>query len=91
MNAMSARLSDKEIAMNMIKDSKHTLSSMSMALMETTNLQLRDMMTNHFMQSVNEHYALSDLAISKNWYMAHVVPQEQLRSHLLMMQQTANL
>lgn len=88
MNTISTRLSDRDIAMNMVKDSKQTLSAMSMALMEITNPQLRDMMTKHFMESVNEHYALSDLAISKKWYMAHMTPQEQLRSHLLMMQQT---
>jgi len=48
------------------------------------------MMTKHFMESINEHYVLSDLAISKKWYMAHMTPQEQLRIHLLMMQQSAN-
>ncbi|HML34619.1 spore coat protein [Sporomusa sphaeroides] len=80
-------LTDRDIVMNMLKDSKFALNSMSMALMETTNSQLRDIITNDFMASINEHYALSDLAISKQWYMAYLTPQEQLRNQLLLMNQ----
>lgn len=88
MNQLSnTNVMDRDIAMNMIKDSKHALCSMSMALMETSNHQLRDMMTKHFMASVQEHYALADFAIAKGWYMAHNTPQQQLRSHLTQQQQ----
>lgn len=91
MNQQSATLSDRDIAMNMLKDSKFALSSMSMALMETTNPQMRKMMTSHFMASVAEHYALSDLAIAKKWYMAPLPAQEQLRINLMSMQQMSGL
>ena len=84
-------MTDRDIAQNMLKDSKFALSSMSMALMETTNSQLRNMMTNHFMASVTEHYKLSDLSIAKKWYMAHLPPQEQLKNSLANSQQSFNL
>lgn len=81
---MTNNLTDRDIAMNMIKDSKHNLSAMSMALMETTDHKLREMLTNHFLASVNEHYALSDLVIKKDWYLAYQTPQEQLQNHFMM-------
>ena len=83
-------MTDRDIVQNMLKDSKFALSSMSMALMETTNSQLRNMMTNHFMASITEHYTLSDLAIAKNGYMAHLPTQEQLKNSLANSQQSFN-
>lgn len=71
-------MSDKDIASDMLKDSKFGVSMLSMAAAEATNPQLRQLINGQLTASVNEHHRLSDIAIKKGWYKPYPSPQEQL-------------
>lgn len=73
-------LTDKDIASDMLKDSKFGITSVSMAAAEATNSELRKMLNGHLTATINEHHRLSDLAINKDWYKAFDTPQQQLKS-----------
>lgn len=79
-NVMGNNLTDKDIASDMLKDSKFGITSISMAAAEATNSELRKMLNIHLTASINEHHRLSDMAINKNWYKAFDTPQQQLKS-----------
>ncbi|MEW9097232.1 MAG: spore coat protein [Clostridiaceae bacterium] len=49
---------------------------------ETTNHQLRQMLTSQLNSCINDHFKLSDMVISKGWYPAYDSPQEQIIKEL---------
>lgn len=73
-------LKDKDIAQDMIKDSKFAVTSLSTAAAEAVNPKLRDMLREQLDKAVNEHFELSDMVIGKGWYPAKDQPIEQLRN-----------
>jgi similar to spore coat protein len=75
----NAALKDKDIAFDMIKDSKFGLTSLTLALAEATNPELRRMLTEQLNTCIAEHHRLSDIAINKDWYKAYAAPMEQIR------------
>lgn len=77
-------LGDQTIGSDMIKDSKFAVFSLAKALTETANPQLRQLLTNQLITSVQQHHQLSDLVIAKDWYKPFLVPQEQLGEELRM-------
>lgn len=72
-------LSDKDIALDMLKDSKFNISTLSKAATEAVNPQLRQILNSQLSTSINEHYQLSDILISKNWYPAYADPNQQVK------------
>lgn len=73
-------LADKDIAQDMIKDSKFAVTSLSAAAAEAVNPELRDMLRGQLDKAVTEHFELSDIVINKGWYPAQDEPMEQLRN-----------
>lgn len=74
------KLSDKDIAMDVLKDSKFGVESLSVAVSEAVDPQLRNMLSGQLTSAVNEHFKLSDMLIKKGWYPAYDSPDQQLRS-----------
>lgn len=72
-------LSDKDICADMLKDSKCTIESVVRAAAESTNPQIRQLLSRQITNCLQNHYQLSDLAIRKNWYPAYQDPQQQMQ------------
>lgn len=64
------QLVDKDIAQDMIKDSKFCSTSLSAAATEAINPKLRTMLKQQLDNVVTEHFELSDMVINKGWYNA---------------------
>ncbi|MBD7910498.1 MULTISPECIES: spore coat protein [Clostridium] len=73
------KLTEKDIAQDMIKDSKFGVTSLTGAVAEATNPELREMLKSQLDKAVSEHFELSDILINKNWYPAYDGPAEQLK------------
>lgn len=73
-------LDDKDIALDMIKDSKFAVTSLSAAAAEAVNPELREMLRGQLDKAITEHFELSDMIISKGWYPVQDQPMEQLRN-----------
>lgn len=72
-------LSDRDMALDMLKDSKFGVTALSGAAGESINPDLRNMLRSQLDTAVREHFELSDMMIRKGWYPAFDSPQEQLR------------
>ncbi|WP_246582641.1 spore coat protein [Clostridium mobile] len=75
-------MDDKDIALDALAASKTDISLLSKVIPETTNHQLRQMLTNQLNSCINDHFKLSDMVISKGWYPAYATPQDQLKNDL---------
>lgn len=75
-------LTDKDIASDMLKDSKFSVTSVARAATESTNPQVREIVSRQLNACVNMHYQLSDLMIRKDWYPAYDSPGHQLQSQM---------
>ncbi|WP_160690673.1 spore coat protein [Clostridium sp. C2-6-12] len=73
------KLNDKDIALDMIKDSKFGATSLSAAVAEAVNPELRTMLKQQLDKSITEHFDLSDIVIDRGWYPAQEQPMEQLQ------------
>jgi similar to spore coat protein len=76
----NATLTEKDIAQDMIKDSKFAVTSLSAAAAEAVNPELREMLRSQLDKAVDEHFELSDMVIDRGWYPAQAEPIEQLRT-----------
>lgn len=76
----SLRLSEKDIAFDMLKDSKFGITSLAMATSETVNPELRQILDRQLTAAVAEHHELSDIALKKSWYPAYDDPTQQLKN-----------
>lgn len=59
------KLTEKDIALDLMISSKTAITTLTKVLAETTNSQLRDTLKNELTTCVNSHYRLSDIAINK--------------------------
>lgn len=78
----NASMTDKDIARSLITESKHDITSLSKAALESTNPQLRNILTKQLNSCMTDHFKLSDLAIEKNWYDAYGSPEQQLQKSM---------
>jgi similar to spore coat protein len=69
-------LTEKDIALDMLKDSKFGLTGLTMALAESSNPQLRQMLGTQLNNCVASHHKLSDIAINKGWYQVYTFPMQ---------------
>ncbi len=79
-NDNTTTLTEKDIAQDMIKDSKFTVTSLSAAATEAVNPELREILRCQLDKAVTEHFNLSDMVINKGWYQAQDEPIEQLKN-----------
>lgn len=75
-------LSDKDIALDMLIGSKFEIEALAKTITETTNPQLRQMLTSQLNMNINEHFRLSDMAINNKWYDAYATPQQQVQQDI---------
>lgn len=75
----NSKLESKEIAADMLKDSKYGITSLASATAEAVNPQLRNMLGQQLDKAVTEHFELTDMVIKKGWYPAFDEPIEQIR------------
>lgn len=73
------KLEGKDIAQDMIKDSKFGVTSLAAAAAEAVNPELREMLAQQLNNAIDEHFELSDMVINKGWYPAHDEPIEQVK------------
>jgi Spore coat protein len=72
-------LNDKDIALDMLVGSKFRIEALAKTITETTNPQLRQMLSGQLNMSINEHFRLSDIAINNQWYNVQATPQQQVQ------------
>lgn len=75
---MDNMLGDRDIASDMLKDSKFGVISLSKAISITTNPQLREFLQNELLTAINQHHRLSGIATEKEWYKPFMAPKEQV-------------
>lgn len=73
-------MNDRDIALNMLASSKAGVGMLSAALVETTNPELRQMLSSQLTASISGHFQLSDMAIRNGWYNAYDQPLEQIHA-----------
>jgi similar to spore coat protein len=78
-NKDNSGLSDKDIALDMLIGSKFRIEALAKTITETSNPQLRQMLTGQLNMNINEHFRLSDIAINNQWYNVHATPQQQVQ------------
>ena len=71
------KLESKDIAQDMIKDSKFGVTSLTAA--EAVNPGLRQIIGQQLDKAVSEHFELTDILIRKGWYPAYDEPVEQIK------------
>ncbi|AQR97751.1 MULTISPECIES: spore coat protein [Clostridium] len=76
----NAALTEKDIAQDMLKDSKFAVTSLASAAAEAINPELRDMLRTQLDKAVSDHFELSDMIVDRGWYPAKDEPIEQLRN-----------
>ena len=74
----SSLLDNKDVALDMLSSSKAGVGMLAATIVETTNPQLRQMLTSELTAAINGHFTLSDMAIQKGWYDAFSNPQQQI-------------
>ncbi|MDR7856475.1 spore coat protein [Tissierella sp.] len=74
----TSTLDDRDLALNLLASSKAGVGMLSAAIVETTNPQLRQMLTAQLTAGINGHFQLSDMAIENGWYNAYDEPKEQI-------------
>jgi len=82
MTTTKVSLNDKDIVNDMLKDSKFTIHSLSVALGEATSSEFREKLVNQMNSCIDEHFQLSDIAIQKKWHHPSLPPDQQLQKEL---------
>ncbi|SDE00605.1 spore coat protein [Sporomusa acidovorans] len=85
-NVTNATLGDKDIASDMLKDSKFAVTSLAMMVTEISNPEVRTTLAKQLTSSVQMHQRLSDMLIHKEWYKPYASPQQQLSQDVHMTQ-----
>lgn len=77
-NALSA----KEMADDLLKDSKFSILSLATAATEASHPDVRTLLSQKLLSAIDQHYRLADLATRNDWYLPHASPEEQLMHDL---------
>lgn len=67
-NGSSPSYGDKEIAEDILKDSKYMISALAKASLETVNPELRKTVDTELTEDINQHHLLADMMVKKSWY-----------------------
>lgn len=76
------KLTEKDIAMDLLNSSKASIGTLAKVLTETANPNLREVLKTELTNCVNSHHRLSDLVVTKGWYDAYGNPNQQLQTEL---------
>jgi len=75
----TTEMTEKDFALDMLKDSKFNLNARAMAITETANPQLREVLKQQFNAVVQDHFKLVDLSVQNDWYLPRLAPNEQIQ------------
>ncbi len=75
---MDNMLGDRDIASDMLKDSKFAVISLAKAVSNATNPAWREFLQNELLTSIMRHQQLAGLAAEKDWYKPFLAPQDQV-------------
>ena len=78
-NSETTEMMEKDVALDMLKDSKFILNTMAMAVTETTNPKLREILKKQLNEVVQNHFRLVDLSVQNSWYLPRLAPIEQVK------------
>ena len=78
-NAGTNQLTDKMLALDMIKDSKYCILGLAKASTEASHAELREFVDRTLTDCVQDHYQLTDMMMIKGWYHPNNL-KEQLQS-----------
>ncbi|WP_160677825.1 spore coat protein [Clostridium sp. C8-1-8] len=78
-NSGNTKLSDKDIALDLLAMSKNDIGMLSKVIPETTNPEVRQLLSTQLNACIASHFKLSDMLITKGWYNAYGTPQEQIK------------
>ena len=70
-------LGEQDIASDVLKDSKFSIIALAKAVTETTNPELKAIMINQLLTTIDQHHQLSDLVASRDWFKPFSTPQQQ--------------
>ncbi|EGW39682.1 spore coat protein [Desulfosporosinus sp. OT] len=76
----TTEMTEKDVALDMLKDSKFVLNTIAMAVTETTDSKLREILKKQLNEVVQNHFRLVDLSVQNNWYLPRLSPIEQVKS-----------
>jgi similar to spore coat protein len=71
-------LTKKDIAIDMLIDSKSRITALAKFAAKAINPELRKMLNSQLDSAIKDHFELADIAIRKGWYPAFDTPEEQL-------------
>lgn len=71
-------LSERDIATDMLKDSKFSIMSLAQSISEVQHPLLRQKLKQQLLNGIRDHHAISDLALGKGWYKPLLTPAAQL-------------
>ncbi len=74
--AMGMKPEDRVIAEGLLTAAKLKAMAYCTAVLETTNPDLRRLLTTHLTDALAEHERCTRLAIERGWYKAHATPDE---------------
>lgn len=74
-------ITDQVIASELLNTLKASIKNQALALTEISTTDIRNMMMQHFNDTVNAHGRLTDLMIQRGWYQAYN-PSAQIHSDL---------
>lgn len=75
-------LSERDIASDMLKDSKFTVRMLAEAVTAVSHAELRQLLFKKLNAAVDHHYQLSDLVMKKEWYKPYLAPEQQIAMDL---------
>lgn len=81
-NQGQSNLSEKDIALDMLAMSKNDIGMLAKVIPETTNPEVRQLLTTQLNGCIASHFKLSDMLITKGWYNAYGTPQEQIQQDI---------
>ena len=81
-SAGGTSMTDKDIANDMISASKSGIDQLSKAITETSNPQLRLILSNQLTGAINSHFRLTDMAEKKGWYDSKSCPKEMVNQDI---------
>ncbi len=78
-NSETTEMMEKDVVLDMLKDSKFALNTITMAITETTNSELREILKKQLTEVVQNHFRVVDFSVQNNWYLPHSAPIEQVK------------
>ncbi|KUO62577.1 MAG: coat protein F [Gracilibacter sp. BRH_c7a] len=73
------KLAKQDIVNDMMKDSKFALSSLILAISESSNPQMRQVLKKELNSALQKHFRLADIAVENDWYHPYWVPNKQVK------------